>query len=68
VTSKVNIFRRNERKGITYVARGTNTNERDNLDLATLLSSNFIGKFKLMQWENNSLHSLPNWNIVIARC
>jgi hypothetical protein len=30
----VNIFRRNPVTDITYVARGTNTNERDNLDLA----------------------------------
>ena len=39
----VNIYRHNPEKGITYVARGTNTNERDNLDLATLLSASVIG-------------------------
>jgi hypothetical protein len=40
----VNIFRYNPKTGITYVARGTNTNERDNLDLAeNVLSATHIG-------------------------
>jgi hypothetical protein len=43
-TDLVNIFRRNEVTGKTYVARGTNTNERDNLDLASnILSATHIG-------------------------
>lgn len=41
----VNIFRHNPKTGKTYVARGTNTNERDNLDLATkILTATHIGK------------------------
>jgi hypothetical protein len=41
----VNVHRYNERTQCTYVARGTNTNERDNLDLATLiLAATAIGK------------------------
>jgi hypothetical protein len=40
----VNIFRRNTVTDITYVARGTNTNERDNLDLAyKILTAAHIG-------------------------
>jgi hypothetical protein len=42
--SVVNIFRHNPVKKVTFVARGTNTNERDNLDLASLiLSATHIG-------------------------
>ena len=41
----VNIFRRHPTKDIVYVARGTNTNERDNLDLAhKVLTATHIGK------------------------
>jgi hypothetical protein len=41
----VNIFRRNTKTDVTYVARGTNTNERDNLDLGTnILTATHIGK------------------------
>jgi hypothetical protein len=43
-TDLVNIFRYNPKKDVVYVARGTNTNERDNLDLASLLSATHIGK------------------------
>jgi hypothetical protein len=40
----VNIFRRNDETKVTYVARGTNTNERDNLDLAhSILAATHIG-------------------------
>jgi hypothetical protein len=42
-TELVNIFRHNAVKDIVYVARGTNTNERDNLDLANILSATHIG-------------------------
>lgn len=46
----VNIFRYNPVKKCCYVARGTNTNERDNLALATkILTATHIGKFKLVQ-------------------
>jgi hypothetical protein len=46
----VNIFRYNPVKKCCYVARGTNTNERDNLDLATkILTATHIGKFNLVQ-------------------
>jgi hypothetical protein len=39
-----NIFRYNEKKKCCYVARGTNTNERDNLDLASkVLTATHIG-------------------------
>jgi hypothetical protein len=39
-----NIFRFNEKTQCCYVARGTNTNERDNLDLSTkILSATHIG-------------------------
>jgi hypothetical protein len=42
----VNIFRRNAVTDVTYVARGTNTNERDNLDLGTnILTATHIGKY-----------------------
>jgi hypothetical protein len=41
----VNIFRRNPVSNMTYVARGTNTNKRDNLDLAhKILTASHIGK------------------------
>ncbi|MGL5934273.1 MAG: hypothetical protein ACRCZI_01470 [Cetobacterium sp.] len=44
-TETVNLFRHNPRKDITYVARGTNTNERDNWDLGnSILSATHIGK------------------------
>jgi hypothetical protein len=44
-SSVVNIFRHNPVTKITFVARGTNTNERDNLDLASLImSATHIGK------------------------
>jgi hypothetical protein len=40
----VNIFQRNPSTDITYVARGTNTNERDNLDLGRkILTATHIG-------------------------
>jgi hypothetical protein len=43
-TDLVNIFRYNPVKKVCYVARGTNTNERDNLDLATrILTATHIG-------------------------
>jgi hypothetical protein len=43
----VNLFRYNPVTDTTYVARGTNTNERDNLDLATkILTATHIGKYK----------------------
>lgn len=42
---KVNIFRKNPKTGEVFVARGTNTNERDNLDLAhKILTATHIGK------------------------
>jgi hypothetical protein len=42
----VNIWRLNLKSGITYVSRGTNTNERDNLDLAhKILVASHIGKY-----------------------
>jgi hypothetical protein len=41
----VNIFRRNSVTDTIYVARGTNTNERDNSDLASkILTASHIGK------------------------
>jgi hypothetical protein len=41
----VNIFRRNAITDTIYVARGTNTNERDNSDLASkILTASHIGK------------------------
>lgn len=41
----VNIFRRNTLTDVTYVSRGTNTNERDNVDLASnILTAAHIGK------------------------
>ena len=41
----VNIYRRNPKTDVTYVSRGTNTNERDNLDLATnILTATHIGE------------------------
>jgi hypothetical protein len=52
----VNIFRYNRQRDVTYVARGTNTNERDNLDLAeNILSATHIGKF---QYSNNCTFAL----------
>ena len=45
--SKVNLFRYNPKSKVVYVARGTNTNERDNLDLATkILTATHIGKLQ----------------------
>ena len=47
--SIVNIFRYNSKTMVMYVARGTNTNERDNWDLAhSLLLTSHIGKFNLV--------------------
>jgi hypothetical protein len=49
----VNIWRKNPVTGAVYVARGTNTNERDNLDLAyKILIATHIGMLKV-----NLLHS-----------
>jgi hypothetical protein len=40
----VSIYRYNEKKDLVYVARGTNSNEGDNLDLATkILTASHIG-------------------------
>ena len=52
--SIVNIFCYNSKTGVTYVARGTNTNERDNWDLAhSILLSSHIGKFNLVHKDVN---------------
>jgi hypothetical protein len=46
----VNIFRYNAKKDICYVARGTNTNERDNFDLGNrILTATHIGKLVSLQ-------------------
>jgi hypothetical protein len=46
----VNIFRRNPLTDVTYVSRGTNTNERDNVDLASnILTAAHIGKQRQLQ-------------------
>jgi hypothetical protein len=46
-TNLVNIFRRNMVSDTTYIAHGTNTNERDNGDLASnILTAAHIGKYK----------------------
>lgn len=42
----VNLFRYNAGKDVCYIARGTNTNERDNFDLGhSILSATHIGEF-----------------------
>jgi hypothetical protein len=47
-SSVVNLFRRNEVTDVTYVCRGINTNERDNVDLASkILTAAHIGKYEL---------------------
>ena len=52
----VNIFRRNPVTGVTHVARGTNTNERDNLDLGhKILTATHIGKFNLVHMGSVSV-------------
>ena len=48
--SLVNIYRRNSSTDKTYLARGTNTCERDNFDIAhRILTATHIGKFNLVQ-------------------
>jgi hypothetical protein len=42
-TTVVRIHRQNPVTGAVFVARGTNTNERDNLDLSLLLSATHVG-------------------------
>lgn len=46
----INLFRYNAKRDVVFVARGTNSNERDNFDLGLrILSATHVGKFNLSQ-------------------